>query len=113
MSIVHQIHHQIGLVPNRLTSINIAFSILKRLQLGEWPLSRHLDLAKHVQVSVFEQELNEIEALQDAAVLEGWRLKLQHQVVDDLDTIWAVCCIGQLHEFLIRDGPLVIAGCFY
>ena len=70
--VVHQVRHEVGLVSDLLPVVYRAFSMLKCLQLGQWPLASHLYLAKHVQIAILQEELNQVEALQYSAVLERW-----------------------------------------
>ncbi len=70
--VVHQVHHEVGLVSDLLAVVYRAFSMLKCLQRRQRPLSCHLYLAKHVQIAILQEELNQAEALQYPAVLERW-----------------------------------------
>ena len=69
-----------------------------------------MDLSQNIEVTILEQELDEVQGLQNASVFKCGRFKLQNEMIYNFNAIWAMSGIGKFEQFLVRHGPLIIAG---
>ena len=85
--IVHQIHNEVRLLSDLLALINSTVLVLERLQVCHRLGPRHLYLAHHIKITIFQQKFYEAQTFQDSSIFEGRCFQLENEMIDYLDAI--------------------------